>query len=133
MRLHITFFRMLTIYFLVSCVLSATYAVAVEHPVRRYSRSHDGGRGSLRLTVKPEYTEMRRGDTVPIRCRARGTGDKMEETPLITFYVSTTFSVYINVYTFTTIQHILSKNCSHDTKLNSHIPCKVVSSKSACD
>ncbi len=91
-------------YVLVSCVLSATYALAVEHPppaVRRYSRSHGdaaaggAGVGSLRLSVKPEFTEMRRGDTVTVRCRARGTGVKVEETPFITFYVSSTASLIL--------------------------------------
>ena len=78
--------RMLTVYFLVSCVLSATYAVAVEHPIRRYSRSHDAER-SPKLMVKPEFIEMRRGETVKVRCRARG-GRNIDDLPFITFYVS---------------------------------------------
>lgn len=83
---------MLTIYFLVSCVLSATYAAAVEHPVRRYSRSHDGGRG-LKLRVEPDLVEMRRGDTVTILCKSRRA--KTREAPSITFYVSVIFNLGI--------------------------------------
>ncbi len=75
---------MLTIYLLTAFALSATSAVAIEQ--RRYSRSHGDGR--ISISVHPKFINMKKGESIAVKCRAKG-GVNIENRPFVTFYVST--------------------------------------------
>ncbi|KAI0235765.1 hypothetical protein LSAT2_013714 [Lamellibrachia satsuma] len=72
--------RMVTWYALVSCLVAATYAAAIEHPRRQY-RSYE----VLEVSVTPIDIDFYPGDTVTISCQVKG-GVMAEDVPFISFY-----------------------------------------------
>jgi len=75
-------YRMVALYALVSCLMTATYATAIEHPRRQY-RSEE----TLDVTVTPMYIDFYPGDTITISCQAKA-GVRVDDVPFISFYVS---------------------------------------------
>ena len=73
---------MVAIYALVSCLMTATYAAAIEHP-RRQSRSQV----PLEVSVTQTNIDFYPGETITITCQARA-GASVEDMPFISFYVS---------------------------------------------
>ncbi|KAK2147926.1 hypothetical protein LSH36_528g01016 [Paralvinella palmiformis] len=67
---------------MMTLILTITCGSAVEPP-RRFSRSHRFA--PLKVSVHPERVEMRLGDVIKVKCRARG-GIKVEDMPFINFY-----------------------------------------------
>ena len=83
-------YRMVALYALVSCLMTATYATAIEHPRRQ--RSH----GILDVTVTPMDIDFYPGDTITISCQAKA-GVRVDDVPFISFYVSVCYSATISV------------------------------------
>lgn len=71
---------MVALYALVSCLMTATYATAIEHPRRQY-RSYE----ILDVSVTPMDIDFYPGDTITISCQVKA-GVRVEDVPFISFY-----------------------------------------------
>ena len=75
--------RLALIYVVISLSLVISHAKAIEPQLLRPQRDVE----HIKVNVRENLVELYENEEVDVSCRARG-GDKIKETPIITFYVS---------------------------------------------
>ena len=79
----LSYCRLALIYVVISLSLVISHAKAIEPQLLRPQRDVE----HIKVNVRENLVELYENEEVDVSCRARG-GDKIKETPIITFYVS---------------------------------------------